>query len=182
MDVVKSEEGKFYSIRCAKHIPVAPILRQISSVSSKLEGSENGRSIVNFDLNDNEIRDFKKNDKVDWALHRTKLSFKHAQKNQGKKGKKRKGKGKNRKNFDPEAEAKRKIDRAARRRKEREDVENEGEEEEEPSIKPLGESKGISFNTLDEMSVDDDFEFEDDMEACNAPSTRKSNSQQAFDS
>ena len=88
----------------------------------------------------------------------------------------------NRKNIDPEAEKKRKMERAARRRKEREGWENEGEEEEaESAAKQVDENKKISFETLDEMSLDDNYEFDDDMDAWNAPSTRKSNSQQNLD-
>ena len=90
LDVVKSEEGKFYSIRWAKSLVMTPILKKAWSLSINFEGSETEKSNVNFDLNENEIRDFKRNDKVNWPLQRTKLSYKNAKKNP----KKRKGKGK----------------------------------------------------------------------------------------
>ncbi len=71
---------------------------------------------------------------------------------------------------DPEEESKRKIERAARRRKEKEESEK------------LSLNKAISLDQVEDMDVDDDFDFDDDLEACNAPSTRKSNSEQAIDS
>ena len=111
-----------------------------------------------------------------------------------------KGKGKNRRNIDPKAEAQKKILRAERRRKEREEVEDLVEEEnkklqeknqkleeeneklQHENQKLQEEKKGSSFEEIEKMSVDDDFDYEDDFEACNAPSTRKANSENLQDS
>lgn len=71
--------------------------------------------------------------------------------------------------MDPEQEAKRKMERAQRKRKEIEEAEK------------LSMSKAISLDQVETMDVDDNFDFDDDLEACNAPSTRKSNSEQTID-
>lgn len=69
------------------------------------------------------------------------------------------------------------MERAERRRKEIEEAEQLAEEEE----KQESANNGISFSNVEQMDVDDDFDFDEDLEACNAPSTRKSNSEQSFD-
>lgn len=60
LHVVKSEEGRFYSIRFHKPNPTKSILKKRDS-----ESITDKSSVVNFDFNDNEIRDFNKNDKLD---------------------------------------------------------------------------------------------------------------------
>lgn len=48
-------------------------------------------------------------------------------------------------------------------------------------VNKLMGSKSISFADIAKMEVDDNFDSDDDHEACNAPSTRKSNSETRFD-
>lgn len=90
LDVVKSEEGKFYSIRYQKPASVKPILKKAGSevLSDRTIG-------VSFELTENEIKDFKKNDKLNLRILNQQLSGKNFKKAQ-KKPKKRKGKGKRR--------------------------------------------------------------------------------------
>lgn len=155
LEVVKSDEGRFYSLKCSKPPPVKSILKSKSCMSEMLSNVSD-RSGVLFDLEDNEIRDFKKNDKVNWPLSKTRLSN-YNPKNKNKNKKKAKGKGKNRAMTDEEAKEKerQKIEKARKKREEREQLEMEVAEEEE--------------------------EDNEDFEECNAPSTRKSRSQPISD-
>ena len=130
-------------------------------------------------MDENEIKEFGRNDGL------TRKYFKKKKKDPEQKFKP-KGKGKNRRNIDPQAEAQKKILRAEKKRKEREEAENLVEEENrkqlEENEKVQEEKKGSDFEKLEKMSVDDDFDYEDDFEACNAPSTRKANSENLQDS
>ena len=87
LDVVKSEEGKFYSIRFQKSQTVRPILKKEISEQSE-------KQIVNFELNDNEIKDFGKNDRLQMSILKKPHSVQPSSLKKGKK----KGKGKNRRN------------------------------------------------------------------------------------
>jgi hypothetical protein len=127
--------------------------------SVDVEYDESERSFVNFDLGENEIRDFRKNDRV--IIHRS--QFVNAEK--PKKNKRPKGKGKNRKNKDLIAEKEKKIAKALKKRQENEEAEI------------VAERQGLGLDDIEELEVDDDFDFNDyDMECSNAPSTRKSKS------
>jgi len=153
--VVKDEEeGTFYTLKHQKSIPVKPILKSRSCMVV-IPDDISERSNVNFELQDNEIRDFKKNDRVDWHPSKTQVGF---AKSNLKKEKKQKGKGKNRRMTTEEKKSKeqKKIEKARKKREEQEKL-------------------------FEEMDVDDNFDEDNEMEACNAPSTRKANSQQTFD-
>lgn len=121
-----------------------------------------------------------KNDRVNWDIFKQNKAFDKAKNKKDKKAKKRKGKGKNRMETDEEAKEReqKKIEKARRKRMERE---GEGEDDNEEENKE--EEKEDLFNKITDMDVDDDFDEDDDdeMEACNAPSTRKANSQPILD-
>ena len=155
VEVVKSDEGKFYTLKCQKPPVIRPILKS-KSCMAVIPDNMSERSSVFFDLNGNEIRDFKKNDRVNWPQFKSKVSYENSKKDKTK-SKKRKGKGKNRMQTDEEAKEKeqKKIEKARKKQEE--------------------------LRMLEEMDVDDDFDDDDDMEACNAPSTRKAKSQPVSD-
>jgi hypothetical protein len=144
LEVVQSDEGKFYTLRCQKYSSMKPLLK---SQSVDVDNNESQKSSVNFDLGENEIRDFKKNDRV--IIHRS--QFANAEK--PKKNKKPKGKGKNRKNKDMIAEKEKKIAKALKKRQENEEAET------------IAERQGLGLDDIEELEVDDDFDFNDyDME------------------
>lgn len=155
VEVVKSDEGKFYTLKCQKPPVIRPILKA-KSCMAVIPDNMSERSSVFFDLNGNEIRDFKKNDRVNWPQFKSKVSYENSKKDKTK-SKKRKGKGKNRMQTDEVAKEKeqKKIEKARKKQEE--------------------------LRMLEEMDVDDDFDDDDDMEACNAPSTRKAKSQPVSD-
>jgi len=167
LDIVKSEEGQFYSIRFQKSPSVRSILKKKDS-----EINTDKSSVVNFDLHDNEIRDFRKNDKLNTRILNQQLTgrnYNAAKNSNKKKGKKHKGKGKKRKNVDEEAESKRKMERAERKRKEIAEAEQ------------LATKGSINFDNIEEMDVDDDFDFNDDLEVWTAPKTTKFHSETLMD-
>ena len=124
------------------------------------------RSNVTFDFNNNEIRDFKKNEKLTWDVSKTNQTFRNMK--QRKEPKKPKGKGKNRLN---QGKSKmEKMERARKKREEREEAERLAEEEDSDrdnegqhhSDKVVNQNTGFSFGELDVMEVDDDFSSNDD--------------------
>lgn len=127
------------------------------------------RSFVNFDLIGNEIRDFSKNDRVNWGNLESNSAYEKAG---GKdKKKKSKGKGKNRvktKQDQKEVEQ-RKIEKARVKRQERLALEDDCEGEGEGELQTEARN-----NMIQDLDVNDDFD-DFDQEASNAPSTRKSN-------
>lgn len=164
---MKADEGEFYIIKHTKPED------QIKSIIKKSKNEENvdedeGRATVFFNLQDNEIRDFLKNSKLPMG------SAPRQEKKKFKKEKKQKGKGKNRRKNQKNMEDRelQKIQKAERKRREREGIEEAGSEE--------GDNKNIPFGDLESQEVDLDHQMNDDdeneQEACNAPSTRKSNS------
>lgn len=128
------------------------------------------RSNVTFDFNNNEIRDFKKNEKLTWDISKTNQSVRNMK--QKKEPKKPKGKGKNRKNQTKSKEEK--LEKARRKRQEREEAEKLAEEEIEEensdqdndielhSDDAQNHDKGINFAGMDELDVDDGFSSDDD--------------------
>lgn len=147
LDVVQSDEGKFYTLRCQKPPTIKPILK-MRSENIEIDDTESVRSYVNFDLGENEIRDFSKNDRV--IAHTSKLSKPDKPK---KKEKKQKGKGKNRKGVSIEEETERKIAKALKKRQEIEEAEI------------IAERQGLGLDDIEDLDVDDDFDYTDyDME------------------
>jgi len=94
--VVKSEEGKFYTIKYLKPPKLGSILKQKSCEHDTPEDHED-RASVFFSLKENETRDFGKNDEVNWVSKGAsprKSSPPSKTKDKPKKDKKGKGKGK----------------------------------------------------------------------------------------
>jgi hypothetical protein len=148
------------------------------SCTQAIEDDISERSYVSFDLNENEIRDFNKNDRVNWSLFKTNQKIENAKKKHAKKSK---GKGKNRMKTDEEAKAKElnKIEKARKKREEQELIEKELEETDESKDKKKHPESSLSDQMIQHLAVDDD--FEDDTEVQNAPSTRRAKSQSFSD-
>lgn len=162
LDVVKSEEGKFYSVKCSKPPKIKSIFKS-RSTNVPIDDTASDRSNVTFDFNNNEIRDFKRNERVVWDVSRTNQTFR-SMKQKNKEPKKPKGKGKNRKNQGKSKEEK--MAKAERKRKEREEAEEiaENEDEEGESGKEESGFKGMSFEDIEDLDVDDDFSDDNDEE------------------
>ena len=180
LKVVKGDEGEFYIIKHSKIDHPKSILKTSQDLEVEGESDHAPRGSVFFNLQDNEIKDFKKGTKVTWQPFKLKKSQSEPSQRakKGKAGKKGKGKGKNRQKNEAQQKQKEldKIRKAEEKRKEREELEAmvEAENDEENS-KQNTASPFASFidENLDVEGIDDE---EEDLEACNAPSTRKSSS------
>lgn len=169
VDVVKDDDGEVYILKQSKENERPKSILKAKKVVQ--EDESDSRTTVFFNLQQNEIKDFTKNERIYITIDKLKKSKSTDDSEpKRKKGKKGKGKGKNRKMNDDQQKQKEleKIRKAEEKRREREELEDmvDNELQQNPFLDAL------------EDEVDDEFGSDEDFEACNAPKSRKHNSEQ----